>query len=407
GDARKELAELDLLAHGADGDDPMPPAGLMSERQRGLFDAWVKGGFVEQGDPERAVEYEPFEPPELTPVDVENGGRDFLERLQGHWVGDMSLMGSELPWFAWDYRAISPNHVHAIFEGGTLGNLFTSFFAADFRGTRTVMARNGGLLNGIYRTSYFVLDRVSRDGATTEYRLVDAYGGADIMWMSLAFTDDRLEFLSYTSRFGLAGPPSRHMRFTGTRRHPELAEAAAKAVGFPGEGIERRFPDGLPLPDWGAGVPVTSYSYVWEEPGLGVEALGRRSGDPIRIDQMPHLAQLDVAVTRAAGLEETPLEVYLSRDPLTDAEGKLRMRRGFVDPDAFDGILMFSQLTAGEDGMTFTYLHPGRYFLTVVADVNGDGYPSREDVSSRSVEVEIAPQATARAQIRCQDHQQH
>lgn len=252
-DVRGQLEKGDLLERINDELDPMPPAGLMSERQRALFKAWIDGGYIEQGDGSGAPLFEPFTSPGVVPVDIEKGGLKFLESLQGHWVGSMNLMGDELDWFAWDFRAIAPSHVHGIFEGGTLGNLFTSFFVADFKGTSTVMVRNGGLLNGIYRTSYFVLDSIKSDEASTEYRFVDAYGGEGIMWMSLTFTGDRVEFLAHTSRMGLARPPKQHMRFIGRRQHTELAEVAAKQVGFPRLVEEREFSNGLPLPDWGPG----------------------------------------------------------------------------------------------------------------------------------------------------------
>lgn len=397
---KDEVESGELLARIHDELDPMPPVGRMSSRQRQLFEDWKEGGYVKESKDRPPVAYEPFVPPVLAPIRAEEGGMELLEKLQGHWVGSMNLMGQPFPWFAWDFRAIGPAHMHGIFEGGTLGNLFTSFFVADLRGTRTVMARNGGLLNGIYRTSYFVLDRVERAKGAEIYRLVDAYGGEGVMWMTLTFRGDRLEFEAHTSRMGMAAPPKRHMLFKGRRLHPELAEAAAKGVGFPKLEPERSFPEGLPLPDWGAGVPVTSYSYIWEDDGLDVTALGRAAGDPIRIDQMPHVGGLSVTIDRPKSLKEVPLEVYLSREPLTDAKGKLRMKWGMVDGELYDGLLMFPELSAGEDRFTFTYLHPGRYFLVVVADVNGDGYASKGDVTSRSVEVVVPAGETVSAEIR-------
>ncbi|MCR9246179.1 MAG: hypothetical protein NXI31_14205 [bacterium] len=404
-DVRGMVESGELLARINDERDPMPPAGMMSQRQRDLFRAWQDGGYLNVGDPAFAPEHEPFEPPLITPVDVTKHGFDLLERLQGHWVGKMNLMGQDMPWFAWDYRAIAPSHVHAIFEGGTLGNLFTSFFVADLRGTRTIMARNGGLLNGIYRTSYFVLDRVQKNGKSTEYRLVDAYGGEGIMWMNLAFTGESLVFTSHTSRLGLAGPPKRHMRFEGRRMHPELARSAAKAVGFPALDAAYDFADGLPLPDWGAGVPVTSYSYIWEDKDLSVLSLAKLCGDPIRIDQMPYLATLRVEFERGARLRDMPMEIYLSRSPLTAADGKFLMRHGYPSTATFDGVLMFSRLTACETEMTFTYLHPGTYYVTAVCDKNGDGYPSAGDLSHKSVKIEVLPRSAGEVRLPAVDVQ--
>ncbi|MEM8680088.1 MAG: c-type cytochrome domain-containing protein [Planctomycetota bacterium] len=233
-DVRQHAEQGTLLARINDEEDPMPQTGLLPKSMRHLFQRWVDGGFVNEGHGKRArsrPDYRPFTPPSIQPVDVNQRGFELLESMQGHWVGAMRLMGQDYDWMAFDYRAIAPSHVHGIFEGGTIGNLFTSFFVTDFEGTRTIMARNGGMLNGIYRTSYFVLDHVESGDDGTMYRLVDAYGGEGIMFMELTFHGDTLEFNSYTSRFGLT-EPKLHMAFKAQRRHPELAAAAAAPGGF-------------------------------------------------------------------------------------------------------------------------------------------------------------------------------
>ena len=275
--------------------------------------------------------------------------------------------------------------MHGIFEGGTVGNLFTSFFVADYRGVRTLMARNGGILNGIYRTSYFLLSEIDEG----RYRFVDALGGADIMWMDLTFRGDELEFVSYTSRLGLRSPPNRHMRFVGRRMHAELAESAAKAVGFPENEVYWDLPDGLPIPDWGEQGPVTSASYLWEDGGQDLVRLGELAGDPCRVDQIAHLSMLSLEVTRNATTEGVKLLVYLSREALTDSEGTLLTEFGFLREDVGNGILMFPEIAPSQDRFTFTYLHPGTYFLTVVADLDGDGFPSSNDAASPSRPITV------------------
>ena len=168
-------------------------------------------------------EEEPTYSTEVNPVDITIDGFDFLENMQGHWVGFNRVIADDYEWFGFDYRPISPSHIHGIFEGGSGGNLLTSFFITDFKNTHTIMARNGGLLNGIYRTSYFVMDSVGyySDGSKY-YRLVDAKGGAATMFMELRFKQDSLYFNSYTSRLGLATVPTRHMTFKAARQNPEI-----------------------------------------------------------------------------------------------------------------------------------------------------------------------------------------
>lgn len=407
---RKYVEEGDLLHRINDAEDPMPPAGLIPGYMRRMVKIWSETGFIEKGKKRAmprndSLDYGNFTPPEIKPVNINETGFDLLQNMQGHWVGSMNLMGQDFPWFAFDFRAIAPSHVHGIFEGGTIGNLFTSFFVTNYKGQRTIMARNGGILNGIYRTSYFVLDHVeerrNQSGQReTYYRLVDAYGGKDIMWMELTFTGRTIQFNSYTSRFGLNAPAKLHMKFSGERMHPRLAEQAARAVGFPKNVLDLDFASGLPAPDWGEGVPQTSASYIWEDSEMSILELGKISKDPYRIDQMPHVSNLTISVERNATIENQKLQIYLSHLPLTDRQGKLVTEYGYLRTAETNSLLMFSEVTGNTDEFTFTYLHPGEYYLTVVADLNKDGFPSPGDVTHPSKKIVVKPKSDATIEVK-------
>lgn len=403
-DVRKQTEKGELLQRINDAGDPMPEDGLMPKYMRRMFQLWAEGGYVNVGKKKPAgskgIKYAKFTPREIVPVDINKKGFDLLKQMQGHWVGSLFLMGENHDWWAFDYRAIGPAHVHGIFEGGTIGNLFTSFFVTEFKGKRTIMARNGGLLNGIYRTSYFVLDRVQTGRGWSYYRLVDAYGGEDIMWMELTFQGNRLEFNSYTSRFGLTGPPKKHMGFKGQRKHPELASQAAREVGFPKNVIDFKLPAGFPIVDWGEGVPQTSATYMAQEPGKNLVELGKIAKDPYRIDQMPHVASLSVKVSRNSNTRGKKLHLYLSRAALTDRRGKFITRYGYVKEELLDGLLSFPELASNRDEFTFTYLHPGKYYLTVFADMDGDGFPSRGDITHPVRQIQVSPKSASRIEIR-------
>ena len=98
--------------------------------------------------------------------------------------------------------------------------------------------------------------------------------------MELTFSGNQLEFNSYTSRFGLTGPPKKHMGFKGQRLHPELASKAVRDVGFPRNEIDFEFPSDFPKNDWGEGVPQTSATYMSQEKGKYLVELGRIAKDP-------------------------------------------------------------------------------------------------------------------------------
>ena len=324
----------------------------------------------------------------VKPVNINEKGFEFLEKMQGHWIGANRIIADDWDWFAFDYRAIAPSQIHGIFEGGTMGNLFTDFFVADFKETRTIMARNGGVLNGIYRSSYFVMDSVRHDVDGDFYRLVDAEGGTNTMWMELRFTGDSLYFNAYTSRLGLTFPPSRHMTFKAKKEHPELAEVAAATVGFP---------QNVPAWDFSQGF---NQDYLYAEPGAAsatflaydetntkdIFTLAAESGDPYTISDHPYLGYLQIDVVRNPDIEGKALMINLSRDALTDPDGY------FHDVEAFNTILLFPSLVGTQDQFLITYLHPGTYYVNITADMNDDLYPSQGDITHPPQMITIEPE---------------
>ncbi len=392
---REATEKGDLLHRITDADDPMPEDGLMPLQYRRTIRQWAEKGYRNKGTASAATpreNYQDYKPPVIRPVDVSRQGFSFLEKMQGHWVGSMKLLGTDYDWMAFDYRAVSPSHVHGIYEGGTIGNLFTSFFVADFKGTKTLMARNGGILNGIYRTSYFVLEEVKESRRKSSYHFVDAYGGDDIMYMDIVFSGDSIDFKAYTSRFGLKAPKL-HMDFKGKRKRPELAAAAAKAVGFPKNEVAFQFPNPMPRPEWTKEYPMTSASYIWEEKGKDLLELAKASKDPITIEQIPHLAKLTVSVERNEKTKGKNLHLYLSQKALTDESGKLIRRGRYARMDLLDTLLSFPELGAKSEEFTFTYLHPGKYYVTVLADMDEDWYPTVGDITHPLISIEVKPKS--------------
>ena len=301
---------------------------------------------------------------EVIPFDINTDGFDFLEKMQGHWVGTNRVIADDYPWFAWDYRAISNSHIHGIHEGGTLGNLMTSFFVTNYKEKRTLMARNGGLLSGIYRTSYFVLDKVEDRGADGKYyRFVDAIGGDKIMYFELRFNRNELFFNSYTSNLGNR-VPSRHMTFKGQKMHTSLAQTAATATSFPKNEVEFDLANGFRedyLYVQSGETKPKSATFLAQGNNNDVYNLATQSGDPFIITDHPRLGTLQVNITRNSQITNTNLFVYLSKDALTDTNGTLTS-----DVNAYNTILHFPTLENKEIQFLYTYLHPGEYFLTVI-----------------------------------------
>jgi hypothetical protein len=323
----------------------------------------------------------------VIPVDINIDGFDFLEKMQGHWVGTNRVIADDYLWFGWDYRAISKSHIHGIHEGGSMGNLLTSFFVTNYKNKRTIMARNGGLLNGIYRSSYFVLDKVETLGAhNKKYRFVDAVGGKNIMYFELRFEDDSLFFNAYTSGLG-ARIPSRHMTFKGKKEHLSLSQEAARATEFPKNEVEIDFSNGFRQDylyvESGAS-EAKSATFLAQSAVNDVYTLSSESGDPFTIIDHPRLGSLQVDITRNLKIKDSNLFVYLSKDPLTDGNGILT-----VDQEAYNTLLHFPILTEKENSFLFTYLHPGNYYITIIADQDKDLNISNRDITSASTQITL------------------
>lgn len=328
---------------------------------------------------------------EVKPVDIEanEAGFQFLAKMPGHWVGSNVVTGQNYPWFAFDYRAISNSHAFGIFEGGSLGNLLTSFFVTNYKGVRTIMARNGGVLGRIYRSSYFVLDDVTTEGGKSCYRFVDAVGGKNIMWMSLCFAGESLAFKAYRSRLGRTFPPELHMDFNATRKNGDLATTAATAVGYPDKTVTKDLSQGFVESDLyrneGTDKAVSATFLARDTGDLATKAAAAR--DPFKPGDHPRIAKLKVEVTRAGDTVGKKVFLLLSKDPLADDSGKIGGEA------QLDTILQFPTLEPSAASYQFYYLHPGRYYVTAIADTNGDETFSKGDACSKSVAVDIAPES--------------
>jgi len=151
------------------------------------------------------------------------------------------------------------------------------------------------------------------------------------MYMELTFSGKSIAFNAYTSRMGLNYPAKRHMRFSGTRMHPDLSAQAAKQFEFPKNELDIDFSAGLPKPDWGTEKTAhSSASYLWMDAEKSIEELGKLAKDPYPIDKMPHLAKLTVAVQRNKKIRDKPLLIYLSNQSLTDKNGKFITQYGYL-----------------------------------------------------------------------------
>lgn len=329
---------------------------------------------------------------EVNPVNINIDGFDFMEKMQGQFVGTNLVINQDYPYFSWDYRAISPSHTVGFFEGGSQGNLVNSFFVTNYKGKRTIMIRNGGVLNGIYRTSYFVMDKAETRDNSRYYRFVDAKGGDGIMYMEYRFPNntDSLYFNAYTSGLGNR-IPNRHMTFKGERNIVDLADNASMVTGYPQNTIDQGldFANGFVEENVYVKEGLTeanSATFLALQDNNDVFQLAPQSGDPYTILDHPRLGIIQVNIDRGSISQDVPLQLFLSLQPLTDEFGY------FVNnEEAYKTVVHFPYLSEGENAFLMTYMHPSTYYVTVVADMDGNSTFSQGDITHTPQMVTLDP----------------
>ena len=139
--------------------------------------------------------------------------------------------------------------------------------------------------------------------------------------------------------------------------------------------------------------------YLCEESDKSLIELAKLSRDPRTIEQIMHLSKLSLSIKRNAKTRGKRLLIYLSQKPFTDERGKFMTQGGYLRSDLLDTILLFPELSESSSEFTITYLHPGDYFLTVVADMNNDGFPAIGDIATPTTKVHVEPEIHLRLTV--------
>jgi hypothetical protein len=315
---------------------------------------------------------------EVTPPENNNGliGFSLLNELTGHWVGSNQTAYGFYDWFSFDFRPISPSHLHSIYEGGTNQNIITSIFVADHEGKKQIMARNGGWLGNQYRATYFVLDKAEVDGQSKYYRLVDAVGKEKRAFIEFKFENDTLYFDAYKDNSGSLDDPIHHMGFKGTNYNPSYAQPAVDLFNFPQEISE------VDLEDQFLNLIDPNSALFLEE-----------NEDPFPKELHGHLSDLKISINRGSSILEDKLLLYISKESIVNMSGQ-------VDFDNLnEKVIRTIDVRSNETSYEVTYLHPDNYFITAFSDIDDNKYPSSGDISSESILIEVAPESNPSMEI--------
>lgn len=293
-------------------------------------------------------------------------GFSLFEELPGHWVGTNDTPFGTFDWFAFDFRPISPSHVHSIYEGSTNQTIINSFFIADLNGEKRIMGRNGGWLGPQYRATYFVMDKAEVSSSRKYYRLVDAVGGVKRSYMEFTFENNRLNFKAYKDDSGTLDDPILHMEFEGENLNPEYSQNAISLFDFPQLVSEVNFENGF-------------NNLVDNDSALYLE----ESLDPFPRADHTYLSTLLTNFNRIGAATDNALLYYISKDVLVDENGEVNLEN--IDKSVIRTI----SIRDTEQFYTADYLHPDEYYLTAFVDFDSNFYPSQNDLSSQSILVEV------------------
>ena len=303
-------------------------------------------------------------------------GAELLLDLNGHWVGENVTPFGYFHWFTFDFRPISPSHLHCISEGGTNQSIINSFFIADFEGKQQLMARNGGWLFEQYRATYFVLDKMEKTDDHRYYRLVDAVGGAKRAYMEFKFVQDSLYFDAYKDDAGSADEPRHHMGFAGERVAPDYRLPKPTAFRYP-QFISAVNFDGK------------FNNLVDPDSALFLE----EANDPFPKTAHPNVSDLTINIKKPATETEVYTMIYLTTVPLVDEYGIIQHN------DLNNGVSRAIVLQGDETSFTCTYVPAGRYYLTVFTDLDDNQYPSAHDPTNGTLEVVVTPETPLTVEV--------
>ncbi len=297
-------------------------------------------------------------------------GFELLSDLSGHWVGSNETAFGNFDWFAFDFRPISASHLHSIYEGSTNQNIITSVFLAEFEGKLQVMARNGGWLGNQYRATYFVVDSSMVNPARHYYRLVDAVGRKDRAYMEFRFQNDTLYFDAYKDNSGSLDQPIHHMGFRGTNFNPTFAQSATDIFSYPQRVAEVNFENQF-------------VDLIDPDSALFLE----ESIDPFPRADHGHLSELNINIIRGDLIPEETLLLYLSKEPIIDADGSVNFE------SVQRQVIRTISVLPDEQVYRTTYLHPDQYYVTAFSDLDANFFPSSGDVCNISKLVDVTPES--------------
>ena len=295
-------------------------------------------------------------------------GYELLSQLPGLWEGPVVSTTSvgNFPTWKVDFRPISSAQISARNELDSANNIHMSFFPVRYGEQATLCFRNGGFFGGIERITYLLLD----SSAAGYYRFAEPLSKGRRAYAELFFpSPDSVVLASYTNKLGTVSEPVLHMRWTARRWDRENATEATQHFGFP-----------KPLL-----VKDLSQAFAGRQEAIYYTPI---QGDPYPSSAQPYVGRLCVYYQHASAYTPEPerfVWLFTTTKPLLEGYQYF--------PDRMRFITRYVRVAASQSGFCFEHMHPGRYYLYVLYDADGNDQPSSGDwLGFLAEQTEVRPE---------------
>lgn len=307
-------------------------------------------------------------------------GFGLLGKIKGIWNGPVTSstpLGGYPEWIV-DFRPVSENQISAKNELDSLNDIHMSFFIAKYNNEYRVCFRNGGSFAGQTRVSYFLADSVSENSSQSFYRFKEIIIGKQRAFTDVIFRNDSLLIKSYTNQYNTLSTAVLHMSWQAKLQDTTSCAAAVAAFDFPKKTLTRDF----------------SSTFTGQTEAIYYSTTG---GDPYSENQQPYLGRTTVNYTYAGSYTPNAAKktfLLITTQPLISGmsvnTANMKYRSRYVI------------LSGTDQSYTFTYMHPGTYYLYALYDDDANGtFSSGDWVSTTNTTFALGAQGniTAATQI--------
>jgi hypothetical protein len=276
-------------------------------------------------------------------------GYNILAKLPGIWNGPVTSttpLGGYPEWIV-DFRPVSASQVSSKSELDSVNNVLMGFFIVKHGGSYKMAFRNGGGFAGNQRIAYAVIDSVSELTNHYFYRFSDFRAGKNRVYSEILFKDDSLLMKVYTNHYNMQTSTTIHMSWKAKLQDAASTQNAITLFGFPKKTM------------------VKDFSTVFNSKPEAIYY--NNAGDPYDEMSQPYLGKTTVNISYGAGYSPVALKkvfLIITTQPLFSGmsfqAGQLKYRSRYVILDGSDV------------SYTFSYMHPGSYYLYALYDSDGN-----------------------------------